>query len=258
MATQQSLSKQVISSTSAHGFFKTLPREVRDAIYELLSQKFWRKPLNDQDFSPFMEKRVQLVALRLINRQFRDEYDERFLKNKHIGELVVNDIGFPRPATLPFPQFAFNTTNMTLNLHVCRCEYHLPTGHARGDRPTRLREHKEWIDRFARDLPHLRSMRVILIIPYLRCMDDTLRALELMSEMSKVAKVELRPSPFVYPNFDGKDVPTLATWIKQQGLIEDQEVIRKFHEMGPFQEWDACSACGKQRGTCWCAEYGLA
>lgn len=158
-----------------------------------------------------------------------DEYDKHFLRVERLGELVVNDFGYLRPATLLFPQFAHNTIHMTLTLGACNCDNGTGIVH----HATRLDKHREWINRLAKHILHPRSMRVILLIPLLRCKQHVLKLLEFMTGMPKVVKLELRPIPFAYPYYDGDDVPTLATWTSEQGLVQNREVIRQFRNKGP-------------------------
>lgn len=68
------------TTTARIGFF-SLPRELRDQVYELMYQDNKRKksystPRNEPDNEITLTQRSRLPQLRLISRQFKREYDE--------------------------------------------------------------------------------------------------------------------------------------------------------------------------------------
>jgi hypothetical protein len=74
-------------SNGSKSFFDTLPREIRDNIYDYtLDHEVTRHSYHMRFKAPFPH-------LRLVSRQFKHEYDERSPSN---AELVVTD------QTLPF------------------------------------------------------------------------------------------------------------------------------------------------------------
>lgn len=68
---------------NSRGFFTSFPRELRDAVYDLLYQDFENNVHGLQ-----FRIRTTLPHLRLLSRQFKVEYDERPTTKNH---LTVTD-----------------------------------------------------------------------------------------------------------------------------------------------------------------------
>jgi hypothetical protein len=86
MATQPPASTPPTITNSTHDFFKILPRELRDAVYDLLYQEV----TTNADGLHFHTRAV-LVELRLISCQFKLKYDERTAVNEHNKYLTITD-----------------------------------------------------------------------------------------------------------------------------------------------------------------------
>lgn len=234
MAIQPASSTQMLSPTSPHGFFKTLPREIRDNIYDLLYREIYVSPLGYDD--PSMTVRIPRVALRLVSRQFKLEYDERIVKNKHLASLEICDEGgFPHPTPELDSQLSLisHTTNMTLDLSACHAS-HEDEGF-RCDSYTRIFAQGCWIDSFATLLPHLRSIRVIVNVTYEECMKEALGRLGVITANIKIDKLEVRHTGLRGSKLapvKSSEIPALATWTEEQGLVQDEEAIKRCREGG--------------------------
>ena len=69
----------VLPANGAYGFIKTLPRELRDEIYDLVSQP------KEETHGYYHFKTLKAVPnLRLVNSQVQKEYDERPPLNTHL------------------------------------------------------------------------------------------------------------------------------------------------------------------------------
>jgi hypothetical protein len=86
MATQPSSSALTPPANQSHGFFKSFARELRDNVYDLLYQDVTREVAVLQHHT-----RTKISVLRLVSRDFKDEYDERCSKDKQINQLTVTD-----------------------------------------------------------------------------------------------------------------------------------------------------------------------
>ena len=76
--------------TDVKPYFDTLPRELRDCVYDLLYQEIEESMgsnVGDLEF----HTRAIIPRLRFVSRQFKAEYDERISKNDLIQQLTVTD-----------------------------------------------------------------------------------------------------------------------------------------------------------------------
>jgi hypothetical protein len=66
-------------SDSAHSFFSTFPREIRDQIYDLIFQeKTYPIHFDESGYQAFYSKiRTTVPKVRLVCSRFKIEYDER-------------------------------------------------------------------------------------------------------------------------------------------------------------------------------------
>lgn len=220
MAAKKARSRKVLPRT--HTFFKTLPRELRDIIYDELFQEVG---YNDQ--KSYIQIRAPLMTLRLVSRQFKAEYEDRFLQNEHLSRLGINHgIQFGNvfnPPLVRCPPLATYTTSMTLNLYACHFYHpHPPHASATCDLRANLRENRDWINEFVACLPHLRSIHVNLLIFTDECRHIALRSLGLLADIPQIVEIKLRPAYSIAVE-DMDDFPTLAIWTRQHGVVEDEE-----------------------------------
>lgn len=211
-------------------FFKTLPRELRDKIYDLLS----RKLIVTDPRCPGLSTHAPLLVLRLINRQFDQEYLERFLQNDRLGNAIIRDygnhdwLGVIGPKT---PNLIAFTTNMTLYLSACH-GYHWISEPACVSNDI-LVSHREEIDKLVARMPHLRTIRVFLSVPNDSCVRDTLLLLKPITSIAKVVEVKLyaylghirrREDDLPLPPWQ-REMPTLATWTREHGTVQDENML---------------------------------
>jgi hypothetical protein len=124
MASDNTISKSTTptdKSGTAHSFLKSFPRELRDQIYNLLSQE--REDLiKNYSRHPYLFRiRTTLPKVRLLNRQIKEEYDARPLADNHLeviecqpDDVVVHLL--PRE----IPPLAVRTTVLHLDLVCCK------------------------------------------------------------------------------------------------------------------------------------------
>lgn len=222
-------SAKVLPPASRHGFFKTLPREIRETIYDLLHDEVLYPSMVGE---PTVSVQFPYVQLRLVSRQFKHEYDERVAKSKNLATLRISDLGKFPSATINCPALYTRTTNMTINLWTCysdRFGSNKPC-----DSIERLRGHATWISDLVDHLPYLRSICICLPITYERCMNEALRSLQCLVDMPKVIQVEVRHTGWTrLGRLDVKpsDIPALATWTKERGLVLHHAAIKHCREI---------------------------
>lgn len=119
MTTQPPASASTPCAEGTFGFFGTLPRELRDSIYDLLQE------LDAKVESLRFQSRIICTAARLVSRQFKFEYDERTSVDKRYRQLTVTICRPSRPCwcnvgiTLPSPQLAARVTDLTIVMDTC-------------------------------------------------------------------------------------------------------------------------------------------
>lgn len=100
----------------ATGFF-SLPRELRDRIYEMVREDHCKK-LDDIRFG----FRAAIPEKRLVNRQFKSEYDERSAVNTFVHVFDFEDV-----CTFEhFPRLALNACYLALHWESTSDEDELP------------------------------------------------------------------------------------------------------------------------------------
>lgn len=203
---------------SKHGFFKTLPRELRDKVYDLLVQDVFGE-LGDTKDSFTYRIIAPLVALRLVSHQFKLEYDERCSRNQRMSRLLIEDCTLSLSGVANIygvPALATRTTNMTLVLNVCTDRLHNTWGYCyAGISPER---YVRLIDHFTGQLPYLRCVHVFLMAPRDSCAHTILQKLSHSTMHSTVVELKLlRPGcKFAEDHNDNNNI--MATWTRQRGL----------------------------------------
>lgn len=214
-------------NTSA--FFETLPRELRDSIYDLLY-----KDVEHKDWYRTLRIRAPLATLRLVSHQFKLEYEERFLQNKHLSRLIIKDQGDFEPKLMKCPNIAFYTTNLTINLYACHGDHFNKTKSC--ESTFLLPKHGAWMDEFVQNLPHLRSIRSCLAVVWNTCIDEIRLALASITSIPQVVEVRLRCAGCPNPHdVTARNPPTIAFWTRETGFVRDDEAIEVCLRTGPVK-----------------------
>lgn len=207
---------------SSHGFFTSFPRELRDAVYDLLYQVV-KKDGKDVHGLQF-RIRTTLPHLRLLCRQFKVEYDEQPTTNNHL--TVTDTWAFQfNIAKAPCPSIASRTTKLELSLLACSvqigedheewCETH-----------NCIVEHRKWVRRFTAELPHLQTVHIRLRVGDGYCCDSALENLDSLLALPRLAELKVeRETP---SSSDNRDQSALATWTPERGLSKYQVAIDQF------------------------------
>lgn len=224
---------KMLSPASRHGFFKTLPREIREKIYDLLYDKVLYLSLVG---APTVSVQFPYVQLHLVSGQFKHGYDERVAKSEHLATLSISDRGIFLSATISCPALYTRTTNMKINLWTCHSDHGGPN--APCDSIERLCGHATWISDLVDRLPYLRSICICLSITYEQCMDEALRSLQCLADMPKVIEVEVKHTGWARRgrvNVEPSDIPALATSTKERGLVLHHAAIKQCRESEVLQ-----------------------
>ena len=235
MATKLQTSTPRAITDSTYGFFKSFPRELRDAVYDLLDQGTTVnvKGLDSLD----IHMRTVLVEPRLISRQFRLEYDERSAANEQNNHLTVRDTpnfqlfewedGKPPGIELRCPAFATRAISLTLNLIACMGTMDNDQG---CNADFNIEWHITWIECLLQSLPHLRKIRVRLYLASTSCISEVLKQAKLFTALPYLVDVTIAGSTSMELVGSADDSVLLATWTKQQGLQEDHEAIELYRK----------------------------
>lgn len=242
------LPTSTISTSNKAGFFSdTFPRELRDEIYDrLYDHHEFKSQTKDHWNAIDYCLTTPLVALRLVSRQFKLEYDDRCLKNKHLSHLLVeimplsrldddddDDDDYNRYNGTPFFKFtgpATHATNMTIVLPHCNCNpQHDSIGLA-------CTHDNDRIIALTNPMQHLRCVQIYLKVPERSCVHAVLLHRHYNTTAIKAFKGSWYDSVFefkmLYPGCEtvkGGNNKILATWSKQRGLeIEDEAVKQGF------------------------------
>lgn len=205
MATQQDLLPPK-DLDSAHGFFKTLPRELRDIIYDAPYQ---------EHLGYFCELGVRIstpiLPLRLVNRQFKQEYDEQCAKSERMSQFVLNDETHPKDKRVS-EALASRTTNMAVDLKMCFCKYDCICLVQ-----DRLRGTVNRIIEIVEGMPNLHSLRVRLTVSHRRCFSTTWQWTGRYVNLPRLVDLKIVAS--------GHDERVLWVWEEHKGAVEDLEAI---------------------------------
>jgi len=164
----------VPTSSHADMFFKflALPRELRDMIYDHL----WQEVEEGTDRLHFNIS-TTIPEHRLVNRQFKTEYDERIAANDHKNTVTVTQRYERNPydpsKEIPLPSLAALSTSLTINIinldHDCgfchRCD---------SKRCEHSAHYKQWVQHWLIAECPLRSCKVELNIASRRCVPEAM------------------------------------------------------------------------------------
>lgn len=206
-----------------HGFFESLPRELRDKVYTEL-----RKEVELYKNALRLRISIPVVALRLISRQAKLEYDEISSRAEHMSRLVIiEDWGIDRSADLRVwtnqyrPTLAARIANITAELAFCfgarSCEEHAPEA--------RVYWYATDINELLRDMPNLRSIWATTTVRHAKCFSEILKSMEYIIALPCIVELVIMLSDHQVGNTD--DRKTLAIWTKQDGLVKDHEAVNQ-------------------------------
>lgn len=213
--------------SSRNGFFTTLPRELRDNIYDRLCKEL------DVDVWDIRYQAYTICnEFRLVSRQFKLEYDERTSTEKHFNHLTINidltsshwcDAGIKWPSR----QLAARTTVLTVNMIFCNGQ-HGPSPECGAAEPE-IMCYQVPIDEFAWGLPSLRTFHLRLHSSSILCVLDFFHYIDDLTALPKLTKLTiLKPHPTkcftTCPD-------SLAVWTRQDGLHIDQEAIEQHRRL---------------------------
>lgn len=222
-----------LPSGGHHGFFKTLPRELRDKIYDMSYKKvFYQRSLESR---PVLNFTIPYVALRHVNHQAKLEYDERVAKGEQFTALEIPLQSYFSSNLLQDCALYSHITNLTTGSFCCRGFVSHMIGPCNANEY--LLEHKGWLDDVASHLPCLRRIRVAVKIPYEECLHASIESLDSITESAKVVEVTMEHAGFgdsVRWSSNMGKTPTFATWTKQHGLVWDYQAIERARESGLF------------------------
>lgn len=140
------------------------------------------------------------------------------------------------------PNIAAYTTNLTINLYACHGGHFNKTKCC--ESIVLLPKHGAWIAEFVKNLPHLRSIRVCLAIVWDSCIKETGLALASITSIPQIVEVKLRcagcPDPY---DVSSRNPPTIATWTREHGFVQDDEAI------------EICLRTGPVKGIGWLLKY---
>lgn len=203
-----------LAPASGDGIFDffALPRELRDNIYDMLSE--------EKEANIIIRFRMQapLQRARFINRQFKSEYDERCLANMHNMHLMIQDPnGKLRLNGLQdCPRFATRARHLHINwanlLHGCQ-----PSDHKDGGSCTfmevardRLRCLRPYIDR---NFPGAQVHLTVLMTA-----DGCKKQMvELVNQFLSISSLELVDRSCLQMGVKMH----YAIWTRERGLIKD-------------------------------------
>ncbi|GAB7335208.1 hypothetical protein MBLNU13_g07629t1 [Cladosporium sp. NU13] len=152
--------------------FFALPRELRDMIYDHL-----RQDVEENTDRLTFNIRTIIPELRLVNRQFKTEYDERIAANDHKNTVTVTQRYERNPyepsKEIPLPRLAALSTSLTVNIinHEHDCGYCHRCDHRRCEHSAHYRQ---WVQHWLLAECPLRSCRVELNIASRRCVPEAM------------------------------------------------------------------------------------
>jgi hypothetical protein len=226
MATQlNTLTPPTLTVTKSR-FFETLPRELRDIVYDLLYQE-----LDNDDSGLRFQTYTILTELRLVNRQFKLEYDERTSVDKPSKHLTViidlcHSCWCEFPVILPSPQLAARTIHLTLVITFCDGKHNWDGGmcECNADKDgTGVECYFDFVRYLVDALPCLQSLRLDLHTETDLCVMNLLQSSSSFTESPKLTELKI-----MGPRSEGcatTPLAQVAIWTKQDGLQQDKEAI---------------------------------
>lgn len=263
-----------VSTSSTPGFFSDrFPRELRDEIYDRLYQEL-EEEVADTYNEIECRLTIPLVALRLVSRRFKLEYDDRCSKNQFMSHLLtevlplsddcmyahcqkVDEDDDDESRFFEFVGPATYVASVTIVLPACGCEphddlyehtdmwrYHCKVGHSFGD---------ERIWTLTDPMQGLRHVDIYLTIQREHCVHKVLLFLNTHKMASALFLGAVYEDIFEFkvlcPGLryvrDG-DNKTLATWSKRSGLVIEDEAVKQ--SIAPeLAEQERLKSLGSQR-----------
>lgn len=188
----------------ATGFF-SLPRELRDRIYEMVREDR-RKKLDDIRFG----FRAAIPEKRLVNRQFKSEYDERSAVNTFVHVFDFEDV-----CTFEhFPRLALNACYLALHWESTCDEDELNiflSPGARIELPLEIR--LKSLERLAGHLPKIKDVHIQLKHPTTHDLKDVVNDL--------IACPVLTSFTIKSRKFSGVVSVDFAIWSREHGFLVD-------------------------------------
>lgn len=153
--------------------FFSLHAELRDMIYDHL----WQDVEEDSDHLCF-DICTTIPELRLVNRQFKSEYDERIAANEHKNTVTVTQLYDSSPYDpsneVSLPRLAAQSTSLTINI-ISRDDDCGACHRCRHKRCEHSAHYREWVRHWllADDLP-LEACQVNLSMVSRRCVPEAM------------------------------------------------------------------------------------
>jgi hypothetical protein len=211
--------------TDVKPFFETLPRELRDCIYDLLYQEVEESMGYDVGDLEFHTRAI-IPRLRFVSRQFKAEYDERISMNDLNQQLtVIDSYTYLQPSWPPreilCSPISSRTTSLTINM--VNDYYCAPFGRTASSwNPS---SGTNWLERLTQQLPNLRQLRLRVIVPIWDSPEISLRATPSFGEyFPQVNELQV----LSYDDITYAARP-LGTWSKEGGMQRHEDAIAK-HE----------------------------
>jgi hypothetical protein len=195
----------VKKSCTAHSFYDSLPREIRDEIYDLISQD--KEELSEGPFNMTFLFRIRttLPKVRLLNHQAKFEYDARPLADNYLRVSECNPPDRDWSLQLPraVPSMAFRTTALHFDLACCRDTPDRMTHHIYGDRCLETirfvtttgqalhRQYVSYIEHVTTHLPLLEKVSINVSCSNMRCAMALQSTDEPWSKIEKLSHVAL-------------------------------------------------------------------
>lgn len=202
--------------------FFGLPRELRDDVYDRLHEEV---TIAEED-QPKYQIRTPIAKLRLINKQFTAEYDDR--SPEHC-ELHAMDLLGWQWEDLDLPRRATNTTLLNMELCLfngtsCKCDGSSPASVC--DVTKEITEHLEWINKLIHQLPQLRTANMTIKVASPWCLRVLWRRYHEFVHVAMLSKTEI--FCFKDKKID-QDSPRLllATWSRGQKLDIREAAVEK-------------------------------
>ena len=185
--------------------FFSLPRELRDLIYDCDLQNHLKRKLTSQHHARLRGRRVARTPLLLVSKQFREEY---FSRVTGFATLVVVDRGEFHGELLKLPSPLSYVKNLELHLAIaCDDLNHLSPGTSssnpyEGCRVLReLRMHRKWIVHLARQMRWLNEIKVTVYVdPHLfidACENEVVSEAWRLLNVEEVVKLQVCRCEFV-------------------------------------------------------------
>ena len=162
------------ATCTAKMFFKffALPAELRDMIYDHL----WQDLEEDTDHIRF-NICTTIPELRLVNRQFKSEYDERIAANAHKNTVAVTQLydycPYDPSKEVSLPRLAAQSTSLTINI-ICKDEDCGVCHRCRHKRCEHTAHYREWVRHWLRGDLSLEACQVDLSITSRRCVPEAM------------------------------------------------------------------------------------